>query len=500
MRRIVSVWLPYLSTERLGKPAAAGPDDGLAVAESGGQRRLVAVDRAAERAGLRPGMSVADALAIRPSLRLAPAAPVEEDALLLRLAEWCVAYTPHAAPDNWREAIAGAGLWLDISGCAHLWGGEAALLIDLATRLGRLGFTARGAVADCAGAAWAWARFGAGGVLAAGGQRAALAPLPVTALRLRPDLAAALTRLDLRRVGDLYPLARAPLTARFGPAVGERLDQALGRADEPLSPLRPPALLSVQRRFVAPIGRVEDVEAAVEQLLPQLLARLEKQQLGLRQLALDIFRVDAACRRISIGTSRPSRDAAALLRLLFLKLDGIDCGFGIDSLLLSAEATAPLAARQTDLAATEQGDSLAQLIDGLGNRLGFPRLQGFAPAGSHLPERAVRRVAVDRPPPSPEPWPALRRPPILLTRPEAVAVTAPLPDAPPLLFRWRQTLHRVRRAEGPERLAGEWWRESAPDRDYYLVEDQDGDRFWLYRLGLPGQFNPAQWFLHGLFA
>jgi protein ImuB len=499
MRRVVSVWLPTLSTDRLRNPGGAAPDEPLAIAESGGHRRLVAVNRAAERTGVRAGMSVADALAIHPSLRLAAAEPAEEAALLARLAEWCVAYSPYAAPDGWHETIAGAGLWLDIAGSAHLFGGERALLDDLTGRLGRLGFAARAAVADTNGAAWAWARFGAGGVLPAGGQRDALAALPVTALRLHPDCASALTRLGLRRIGDLYPLARAPLAARFGTAVAHRLDQALGAIDEPLSPLRPPEALAVERRFVTPIGRTDDVEAAIERLLPQLLTRLERRQQGVRRLHLDIFRVDSASRRVAAGTSRPSRDAAALFRLLLLHLDGLDCGFGIESLRLTAIETGPLAARQTDMEDKEQSESVTQLVDGLGNRLGFRRLQRLAPYGSHLPERAVRRLPAAGPPAA-EPWPRLRRPPILLARPEAVAVTAPLPDAPPLLFRWRDRLHRVRAAEGPERLAAEWWREEQPSRDYYLVEDQEGDRFWLYRLGLPGEFNPARWFLHGLFS
>ena len=470
------------------------------MAEAGSQRRLVAVNRAAERAGLKPGMSVADALAIRPALKLAPHEPAEEDALLGRLAEWCSVYTPFAAADPWREGIGSAGLWLDISGCDHLWGGEAALLDDLTSRLERLGFTARAASADTPGAAWGWARFGAGGVVAPGGTRDAVAPLPVNALRLAPEVTLGLARLGLRRIGDLYPLARGPLAARFGTIVGRRLDQALGGEEEPISPLRPPHSLQVQRRFVTPIARSEDVSAAVQFLLPRLMQLLERQQLGVRRLDLSVFRVDASCKRIAVGTSRPTRDAAALFRLMALQLDGLDAGFGIESLVLAASVASPLAARQQDMEDGEGAESLSEMLDSLGNRMGFGRIQGFAPAGSHLPERSVRRLSVEAATPPPEPWPDLRRPPILLTRPESVAVTAPLPDAPPLLFRWRQTLHRVRRAEGPERLEGEWWREQAPARDYYLVENEEGERFWLYRLGLPGEFNPARWFVHGLFA
>jgi len=492
--------LPYLATDRLEKPGAK-PDEAWAVAEAGSQRRLVAVNRAAERAGLKPGMSVADALAIRPALKLAPHEPAEEDALLGRLAEWCSVYTPFAAADLWREGIGSAGLWLDISGCDHLWGGEAALLDDLTGRLERLGFTVRAAAADTPGAAWGWARFGAGGVMAANGAREAVALLPVNALRLAPDVTLGLARLGLRRIGDLYPLARGPLAARFGSIVGRRLDQALGGEEEPISPLRPPQSLQVQRRFVTPIARSEDVSAAVQFLLPRLMQLLERQQLGVRRLDLSVFRVDASCKRVAVGTSRPTRDAAALLRLMALQLDGLDAGFGIESLVLAASVAAPLAARQQDMEDGEAAESLSEMLDSLGNRMGFGRIQGFAPAGSHLPERSMRRLSVEAAATNPpEPWPDQRRPPILLSRPESVAVTAPLPDAPPLLFRWRQTLHRVRRAEGPERLEGEWWREQAPARDYYLVENEEGERFWLYRLGLPGEFNPARWFVHGLFA
>ena len=492
--------MPYLATDRLAT-SGAGPDEAWAVAEAGSQRRLVALNRAAERAGLRPGMSVADALAIRPSLKLAPHEAAEEDALLGRLAEWCSVYTPFAAPDLWREGISSAGLWLDISGCDHLWGGEAALLDDLTGRLERLGFTARAAVADTPGAAWGWARFGAGDVISPGGAREAIASLPVNALRLAPEATLGLARLGLRRVGDLYPLARGPLAARFGSIVGRRLDQALGGEEEPISPLRPPQSLQVQRRFVTPIARSEDVSAAVRFLLPRLMQLLERQQLGVRRLDLSVFRVDASCVRLAIGTSRPTRDADALFRLMALQLDGVQADFGIESLVLAASVAAPLAARQQDMEDGAAAESLSEMLDSLGNRLGFGRLQGFAPAGSHLPERSVRRLSVEAAAANqPEPWPDQRRPPILLTRPEAVAVSAPLPDAPPLLFRWRQTLHRVRRAEGPERLEGEWWRDQSPARDYYLVENEEGERFWLYRLGLPGEFNPARWFVHGLFA
>jgi protein ImuB len=426
--------------------------------------------------------------------------------LLERLAAWCVAYTPWAAVDGWSEGCAGGGLLLDITGCAHLFGetaGEAALLADLVDRLGKFGFAARAAAADTAGAAWAWARFGATGSLASGAQREKLAPLPVTALRLAPEMAAGLARLGLRRVGDLYPLPRAGLAARFGPAPGRRLDQALGAADEPLSPPRPPFVPRVHCAFAEPVARPEDVRAAAQTLLGSLTGLLERQELGVRRLELTAFRLDASLCRLAIGTSRPSRHPRHLFRLLAEPLAGLDAGFGIESLHLEAVETQPLAATQTAFGGNkaESGDDLARLLDGLGNRLGFHRLHRFAPRPSHWPERAVREVGLMDATPG-QPWPAFRRPVCLLARPEAVEAVAPLPDAPPLLFRWRRQVHRVHRAEGPERLAATWWtgQATAADRDYYCVEDKAGRRYWLYREGFYGEERPIRWFVHGIFS
>jgi protein ImuB len=506
MKRIVSVWLPFLATDRLCRGVARQQDNGqpLATATTGGVRRLLAVNPAARSAGLRSGMVVADAQAILPDLRLVAADPLAERALLDHLADWCLCYTPWSAADDWRESPGdGGGLWLDISGCAHLWGGEEALLGDLLSRLRRQGFSARAAVADTPGAAWAWARFGDAEkpCLPSGGQRQILAGLPVPALRLLPATVAGLARLGLKVIGDLDALPRAGLTARFGPAITHRLDQAFGRQSEPIVPRQPPVAHRLHRAFAEPIGRTSDVAAAIRQMLARLCADLEAQRLGLRRLEVTAFRLDASAQHLLVGTSRPCRDPRHLFRLLSEPLERFDAGFGIEMLRLSAFEVAMLAAKQSTLdgaPAAEEGEALVQMLDRLGNRLGFDRVHRFAMHPSHLPERAVRRLAPNAVA-TEDAWPADRRPLRLLARPETVEAVAPLPDAPPLLFRWRRQIHRIAHAEGPERLSAEWWREQQPDRDYYRVEDEAGRRFWLYREGAYGGAVAPRWYLHGIF-
>ena len=330
-----------------------------------------------------------------PDLHLVAADSMAERARLDRLADGCLCYTPWVAADGWNEGCRGAGLWLDITGSAHLWGGEEKLLAALLARLRRLGFAARLGAADTPGAAWAWARFGAAGCLPPGGQRDALAGLPVPALRLLPATVDGLVRVGLKLVGDLYPLPRAALTARFGRAVGHRLDQALGQQDEPISPCRPPVDHRVHLAFAEPIARPEDVTAAARSLVDRLGGDLAHRRLGVRRLDLTAFRLDATLQRLSIGTNRPSRDPRHLFRLLAEPLKGIDAGFGIEMLRLEASEVAPLGPRQLDLGgAGEDGEGVARLLDSLGNRLGFDRVSRFVPRQSHLPERAVRRIGL----------------------------------------------------------------------------------------------------------
>jgi len=474
----------------------------VTIEEVGGRALVAAPNPIAAASGILPGLSLADARALMPGLAVFPADPSGDTAALARLADWCNRYTPLVAIDG------GDGLWLDIAGAAHLFGGEADLLADLSHRLGRLGYRNRAAIADTAGAAWAAARFLADEdrIVAPGEARAMLAGLPVAALRLPPAIAGDLERLGLRRIADLYPLPRAALARRFGLLPGERLDQALGRCEEPISPRLPAPMHQVRQVLAEPIIDADNIAAVLQRLMNRLCRELAIAGRGARKLELGCYRVDGRAIKLGVGTSKPSRDERALLRLFAERLERIDPGFGIEALTLSAPHVEPLADLQLALKRGETLESsdlatlIAPLIDRLGNRLGFDRLARAVPRESHLPERALQRLAaLASPPRSPalSRWPDRKSPLRLLARPEPVqasAPTGPSDGLPPEEFFWRGRRRRIRRADGPARVASEWWRgEKSAPRDYWRLEDEEGGRFWLY-----GQ--AGGWYLHGLFA
>ncbi len=496
-------------------PSAAPADGPLVVVEkAGGALRLACLDAAASVAGLSPGMALATARALHPGLAVAEADPDADAALIEALADWAERYTPFVglqAPD---------GLVLDIGGSAHLFGGEAGLLGDLLRRLSRAGFSVRGAVAGTALAARALARFAAGEggfVVPAGGEPEAVSPLPVAALGLAPEALAALDRLGLKQVGDLDARARGPLAARFGMGLLDRLDRALGRAGEPISPRRPLPACAAERRFAEPIGHEDDVRRSILALAADLAQVLERRGEGSRRLELVFFRADGAVRRLAVETARPLRDPAGVLRLFRERLDALadplDPGFGFDILRLCALRTERLDPAQTGLDSHGEDEAaLDDLADRLGARFGARRVLALAPVESHWPERASLAVpaqALARAAPPGEGWAAWdteaespARPLRLFDPPERIEAVAEIPDGPPIRFRWRRVLHAVRRAEGPERIAPEWWRmaDDTLTRDYFRVEDEAGLRFWLYREGLWGRETlTPRWFMHGLF-
>ncbi len=464
---------------------------------------VTAVDAGARALGITPGMAVAKAQAMQPGLAVMEADAASDAAGLRRLAAWCLRQvSPLAAPD------APDGIWIDITGAAHLFGGETALLEWLTRRLAGGGIATRAAVADTPGAAHALARFGTAAccVDTPGGVRESLAPLPVAALRLDEALVEALNRLGFETVGQLMAAPRAPLAKRFGAAVTRRLDQALGVAGEPIEPLLAPDVPRARLRFAEPIATADDLCRAASLLTERVCAKLLRQGLGARQIDLVFTRVDGASQNFRVGTSAATRDAGHILRLLRDRLESVDPGFGIEAAYLAATACDALGARQSvsDLAALRSEPDLSLLVDTLANRLGADRVFKLAPVESDLPERSVRRVpplaraAAD--------WPEdLPRPARLISPPQRVKVLALLPDHAPKNFVWRDRAYRVRRADGPERIFGEWWvsaAEHAAVRDYFSVEAEDGQRFWLYREG-NGE-DPAtgthDWYLHGLFA
>jgi len=465
-------------------------------------RRLYAIDEAAAAQGLYIGQKATDAMALVPELVTAEADPEGDRAALGALVHWCVRYSPAVAAD------APDGLFLDITGVAHLWGGEVAMLDDLLLRLDRQGIPARAAVAGSAGAAWALARFGDDrSVVPLGAELEFVGPLPVTALRLEPQTAAQLARLGLARIGQLANLPRPELARRFGSATLTRLDQALARAGEALAFNRPPTPWFARLAFAEPISAPEDLARTCRDIADRLCARLLAEGQGASRFDLAYHRLDGRAERRSIGLSLPGRAPAAIARLFAPMLETVDPGFGIEVVTLTAAGVEPLNERQIKLESIGEiavEDGIAPLVDRLANRLGEDRVWRAGAFPSHIPERAVVRRAPFAPAPG-ETWSKERpRPVRLFARPEPIDAMAPLPDDPPLTFRWRGQMRKVRRSEGPERLAEEWWRRPPGEigpahvRDYYRVEDETGARYWLFRAGLYGSDVTPKWWLHGL--
>ena len=558
--RILAVRLPWWPTERLVRRfPEARTQPFITTGESRNRLVIAAANPRAVRAGLTPGMPLADGRAVVPDVVVRPADP-EGDALALeRLARWADRFTPRVMPDGVDT------IFLDIAGCTRLFGGEEALMASLRAALEDFGLTARLALADTPGAAWALAHYGAEnpGVVPAGtgpdGLKNALAELPVAALRMSAEVVDGLVSFGLDRICTLFVMESVKLIRRFGVEPVRRLDQALGRVAEPIIPLRPPPPREASRAFAEPISTLADIRASVDGLLDDLCLALSQSGDGARRLHLVCHRVDGDRRTLTIGTSRPLRRKKPLMGLFAEKLDQVEPGFGIDEIVLAADVVETIDELQTDWAG-EAGEGyraadeeeLADLLDRLGNRFGFDRIGRPVPRQSWLPERTVVREGLESGsashpgsavfPGQVANWPRERRRPLrLLSPPEPVEVLIPeisgrpaalrgelrrrtVTEAPQyhglLGFRWQERLHQLRTAEGPERLECEWWRKEAPCRDYFLVEDEEGCRYWLFREGgggwdagrklsdyghelsgpcqeLPGA--GPRWFLHGIF-
>jgi len=546
-RRILSLWFPRLAVERMlrrRREVLALPF--AVVADQGGAQVLVSLNLAAEAAGLRLGQPLRDGCAMCPGLLTAAADPARDAALLRSLRRWAGKFSPWVAEEP------PEGLVLDLTGCAHLFGGEAGLLAEVEADCAALGFSLRAGLADTPGAAWALARHagqamatlrsgdtiaqearatrsraarrrvGAAPVptapglppaaIAAPGQtRQALAALPLAALRLPPETVAGLARLGLRQVADIMGLPRAALARRFGAATLRRLDQALGLEPEPITPARLSPHFVARLTFPDPIGLLADVEAGVERLLAALCLRLRAQGRGTRWLRLQAFRSDGQTLAVEVGLARPADDPVAIRPLLALKLDQIDAGFGIDCLRLEATATEPMIARQhaghleaaeAAVARQTSDTALDDLVGKLGARLGIEAVTRLHPAESHIPEKSLLVLAAAFSAPSPDPWPAPRAPrPLILFRPELLGTAEASPHLPPR-FCWRRQDCVVARALGPERIAPEWWLDN-PEwrsgvRDYWRVELAGGTRLWLFHAH--GGAISGGWFCQGQFA
>jgi protein ImuB len=485
----------------LGAAAPSAEAPLVLIGREGRRRVVLAADRAALAAGLRVGMPATKAQALVKGLIIKDAEPAADTLALERLALWALRYAPIVAADP------PDGLVIDTTGAAHLHGGEDAMVKAMVERLAASGIAARAAIADSWGAAHGFARCAARSVIVVprGESAKAILDLPISVLRLPKDMIDALRVLGFERIGDLTAKPRAPLTLRFGPELGRRLDQAAGRLSEPIVPVRPAELVEVRRGFAEPIGAAETIARYTGKLVTQLCEALEAKGLGARRLDLLFHCVDGRMESIRIGTALPVRDVKRLTRLFCDKIETVDPGFGIELMSLAATLAEPLTPKQTISSLIEEPETdVSGLIDTLANRVGESRLYRFAPVASDVPERSVQRVAPTAPITGeawPDHWP---RPARLLPAPELIETVALLPDHPPVTFTWRGVRRRVKRADGPERVFGEWWKRDAEliaVRDYFQVEDEAGERFWIYRAG-DGEdpdTGSHRWFLHGIF-
>ncbi len=476
-----------------------------------GALRIAALDAVAAGVGLRIGMALTEARALIQDIATGEADPAADATLLLDAASACEIFTPLVALRGEN------GLLLDITGCMHLFGGEAGLGTGARGRLHRLGLTTQAAIAATPEAAWALARYRRGTIAAPGEEEVLARALPITALDQDSGTTLALSRAGFRTLGDLADRPSALLSARFCEGLVVSLRRILGHEDIRITPLRAPPEVMAEKHFPEPLSAMESLLGILEKLAGDIMATLEKRGAGGRAFEASFFRADGLVRRITLETAQGTREVPRLMRLIRLRIevlaDPLDPGFGFDAIRLAVTRSEPLQAVQQTLAgerdAQDEARAVADLVDRLVARFGRESVRRFVAADTHDPMRAGGTVpylsdVTSTPWPLPEPGQPPIRPLTLFTHPQWIEVMAEVPDSPPLRFRWRRVLHQVTRAEGPERIAPEWWRDASPapaTRDYYRVEDANGHRFWIFREGLYEDTNAhPRWFLHGLFA
>ena len=510
MRRILAVWLPRLPTDRIirrvkGTPSAF--EDPLIIsARANNALYVYALEARAQQLGLYKGQPLANAQAMVRKLCVLPADEKADAALLDGIADWCDRFSPFVAWD------AADGLLIDITGAAHLFGGEAAMLELVRGKLRGQGFAVGAAIAGTTLAARALARFADGHIAAPGMEAESLMRLPVVALGADEHIRRGLERAGLKTIAQVAARQRDELATRFGRNFVADLDVLLGARDRPIDPRRPLPDLSAEQRFAEPIVTADAIAASLSSLAQSLCGVLEQRGLGLRILDASFFRTDGVVRRIALKLGAPQRDAVLLVRLLKERLDALadplDPGFGFDLVRLEAQMAEKTRHAAPSLDADDNASWQTRfLIDRLSARFGEHRVQRFVPQDTHIPEAAAVAVPAQDQDFGGETWTRKRedtdpprRPLRLLHKPEEVMAVADIPEGAPRRFRWRKALFEVARAEGPERIAMEWWHHNKekPTRDYYRVETREGQRFWLYRDGAYG-FQP-RWYLQGIFA
>lgn len=497
-KRFVSIWFRHLLTDWLSirRPELAqlpfvvgAPDHGRLL--------ITAANALAERQGINVGMVAADAKALIPDLAVIDDIPGKNLKLLKAIGEWSIRYSPIIAvqaPD---------GLIMDVSGCTHLWGGEKEYLRELVNRLKSKGYDVRAAMADTIGTAWGIARYGKiTPIIEPGGQREALLALPPATLRLETVILAKLHKLGLHTIGSFIDMPRAVLRRRFGTALLSRLDQALGMEQEPIKALQPLEPYVERLPCLEPIRTATGISIAIQKLLAGTCERLQLEGLGLRTAILKCYRVDGKIIQVQIGTHQASHHATHLFKLFEHKISWIEPALGIELFVLEVpqvEEVSPLQEALWTAAPNLETHTLTELLDRLAGKVGADKIHRYLPVAHYWPERAIKLATSIQEQPAIA-WRNDRpRPVQVLAKPEAIEVTAPIPDYPPMLFIYKGKTHYIKKSDGPERIEREWWLDQGEHRDYYYVEDEDGQRYWLFRSGHYSE-QQSQWFIHGFFA
>jgi protein ImuB len=497
-KRFVSIWFRHLTTDwfSLRQPQLIHIPFVLR-APSHGRMIVVAANLKAKQVGITVGMPLADARAIVPELEILDHKPELADKLLKRIGEWCIRFTPVVAVD------APDGLFFDATGCSHLWDGDQAYVDDIERKLNTRGYDVRVALADTPGVAWAMARFGKSSLIVKEGQHGnALLALPPEALRFEGETNERLHKLGLHQIRQFISMPRSSLRRRFGQHLISQIDKALGHEIEMLEPLQPVQLFQERLPCLEPIVTAQGIEIALQELSHTLCIALQKENKGLRTAILKCYCIDNRIESISIGTNRPSNNEIHLLKLFEPKLNSIEPGLGIELFVLEAPHVDDHYPRQEKMWAGASGldnVQLSELIDRMAGKIGLNSIHRYLPDEHYWPERSYK-IASSLQEKTMTTWRSDKiRPLHVLKWPEPIEVTAPIPDYPPMLFKYKGNLHKIYRADGPERIEQEWWLQQGEHRDYYRVEDEEGNRYWIFRLG-HYQEKVYQWFIHGFFS
>jgi protein ImuB len=496
-RRYLSIWFRHLATDwfSLRQPELKTLPFVLR-APSHGRMIITHSNEVAQHKGIYKGTVLADARAIIPDLEVLDDRPDLPERLLKRIAEWCIRFSPVVSTD------APEGLLIESSGCSHLWGGDEPYLKEIIKKLNLRGYDVRAAIADTPGVAWGVARFTESSmVVPSGKQIEALLPLPPEALRLEGGTIERLHKLGLHQIGQFINIPRPSLRRRFGKDILLKLDLATGNEEEPLQPVHPLEPYQERLPCMDPIVTATGIEIALKELLKMLCHRLQQEQKGLRKAIFKGYRVDGKVEQIDIETNRASHHVDHLFKLFELKLSTIEPALGIELFVLDAPKVEDYFSRQVKMweGSGELDDiRLSELLDRLAGRTGMLSINRYLPDEHYWPERAFKPASSLEEKPATT-WRSDKvRPLRLLKNPERIEVTAPIPDYPPMLFRYNGKLHKVVKADGPERIEQEWWIQKGQHRDYYRVEDEEGQRYWLFRLGHYDD-ETFQWFIHGFF-